>query len=293
MKIFRQIPIILLLLISSLQAAVADMVVFSYNRPIQLYAFLESAENLMTGAGEVHVIYRADTQELSAGYDVVAQDFDYVIFHKQGSDPRGDFKPLTMRATFESPSEYIIFAVDDIIVKDFCNLSDCIDQLEQHHAYGFYLRMGRNLTWCYSWNQKQNLPAMKEVAPGLFAWKFSEGTHDWNYPHSVDMTLLRKRDIRSNFDRLSFTNPNTLEGYWANLAGPIMSRLGLCYDKTKIVNVPLNRVQSTWANRNMELYTPEELLAFFNEGKKIDIEPLFQWDNPGAHSEYEPTFIAR
>jgi hypothetical protein len=293
MKIFRRLFIVVLIFVVSLQAAVADMVVFSYNRPIQLYAFLESAEKLMTGAGEIHVIYRADTEEFSTGYDVVAHDFDYVIFHKQGSDPRSDFKPLTMQTTFGSPSNYIIFAVDDIIVKDFCNLSDCIDQMEQQNAYGFYLRMGRHITWCYSWNQPQNLPPMKEVSPGLFAWKFSEGTHDWNYPHSVDMTLLRKKEVRANFDRLSFTNPNTLEGYWANLANPIMNRLGLCYEKSKIVNVPLNRVQLTYSNRNMDLYTPEELLAIFNEGKKIDIEPLFQWDNPGPHSEYEPTFIER
>jgi len=82
MKTFRKLIVLILVLVSSLQAAVADVVVFSYNRPIQLYAFLESAENLMTGAGEVHVIYRADTQELSAGYDVVAHDFDYVILYK-------------------------------------------------------------------------------------------------------------------------------------------------------------------------------------------------------------------
>lgn len=293
MKMHRQLLLFILLVSSLVQAAVADLVVFSYNRPLQLYAFLESAEKLMEGVGEIHVIYRADGNHFAAGYDEVARDFDYVVYHKQGANPREDFKPLTNQATFGSPSQYVIFAVDDIVVKDFVDLSECIDLLESSETYAFYLRMGRNLNWCYSWNAKQDLPPFEEIADGVFAWQFARGTYDWNYPHSVDMTLLRKNDIKRDYVRLSFSNPNTLEGRWAGVAGPIMHRYGLCYETTKIVNLPLNRVQTTWANRNMELYTPEELLEKFNAGLKMDIEPLFQMNNPSAHTEYEPTFVQR
>lgn len=276
-----------------LLGAVADLVVFSYNRPIQLYAYLESAHQLLTGLGEIHVIYRADSDAFQAGYAQVAADFGHVIFHRQGSAPATDFKPLTMQAAFESPNESIVFAVDDIFVKESCDLSQCIALMDEYNAYGFYLRMGTHLTWCYSWNEEQHLPPLRELSQGLFSWKFSQGTHDWNYPHSVDMTIFRKQEIRNSFEVLNFTNPNTLEGYWATIAGPFMDRIGLCYQKSVIVNVPLNRVQNTWENRNMALYTPEELLTIFNEGKKIDIHPLFGMKNPSAHTEYEPTFIPR
>jgi hypothetical protein len=277
----------------SLHAAVADLVVFSYDRPAQLYAFLESVEALSKGVGEVHVIYRADSDSVRRGYVQVAKDFPSVRFQKQGANPKADFKPLTMKATFESPNPYVVFAVDDIIAKDFFNFSQSIELLEKENAYAFYLRMGRNLNWCYSMNDKQALPPMKEVSPNVFAWTFGDGIHDWNYPHSVDMTLFRKRDIRKDLVSLNFTNPNTFEGAWASIGNRISHRKGLCYGLSKVVNVPLNRVQTTYENRNMGLYSAEDLLSIFNDGKKIDVAPLFLIANPSAHFEYEPTFVAR
>lgn len=276
-----------------LNAAVADLVIFSYNRPIQLYALLESRQTFMSGVGEIHVIYRADTEEFSAGYDGVINDFPRAVFHKQGANPRADFKPLTMAAIFDSPSEHVIFAVDDIVVKDFVDLSHSIAVMEKEEAYVFHIRMGQNLNWCYSLNEKQPLPPMRQVDKDVFAWVFADGTQDWNYPHSVDMGLFRKKDIRAVFESLSFESPNTLEGRWADLAGPIMGRTGLCYTSTKVVNLPLNVVQSTHKNRNMQLFTPDELLAKFNEGKKIDIAPLFQIVNEAVHTVYTPTFVER
>jgi hypothetical protein len=277
----------------SLHAAVADLVVFSYDRPIQLYAFLESVEALSTGLGEVHVIYRADSDAVRRAYVQVAKDFQSVRFHKQGINPKADFKPLTMKASFESPSHYVIFAVDDIIAKDFINLSDSIELLEKENAYAFYLRMGRNLDWCYSMNDRQILPPMKEISPTVYAWTFREGIHDWNYPHSVDMTLFRKRDIQKDLTSLNFNNPNTFEGAWASLGGRVSHRKGLCYGLSKIVNIPLNRVQTTYENRNMGLYSAGELLSMFNDGKKIHVAPLFRIQNPSAHFAYEPTFVSR
>ena len=271
----------------------ADLVIFSYNRPIQLYALLESTKKLMTGIADIHVIYRADCDQQKAAFNEVAQAFTHVKFHQQGEHPQKDFKPLTMSATFDSPSDYIIFAVDDIVVKDVINVSESIDLMNKEHSYAFYLKMGRHLTWCYPNDQPQPLPPMQEVAKNVFAWNFDDGVHDWNYPHSVDMVIYRKRDIRSDFETMDFTNPNTLEGGWAGLANAISNRAGLCYDTTKMVNLPLNRVQSTHANRNMALYTAQQLLDVFNQGLKIDITPLFQIANPSVHMEYQPTFVER
>ena len=37
----------------------ADLVIFSYNRPLQLYALLESITNYVTGLDKIMVIYRS------------------------------------------------------------------------------------------------------------------------------------------------------------------------------------------------------------------------------------------
>jgi hypothetical protein len=271
----------------------ADLVIFSFDRPLQLYALLESIEKYITGLGQIHIIYRASNDQFSAAYEEVHKRFNTPQFIKQGDNPRNDFKPLTLQATFSSPHDYVIFAVDDIIVKDFINITQCIELLEKFHAYGFYLRLGKNLTECYSVNHPQKLPPLVEAEKGIFAWRFIQGEYDWNYPNTVDMTVYRKKDIKVNFEMLSYQAPNSLEGAWAGRGYTVNSLIGLCYETSKIVNLPLNRVQNEYSNRSMNFLMPDQLLNIFNEGLKISIEPLFKINNEAAHMAYEPIFEQR
>jgi len=271
----------------------ADLVVFSYDRPLQLYAFLESAQRCLTGVGQIQVIYRASSPEFANAYQEVKAAFSYVTFLIQGDKPKEDFKPLTLKATFSTPNDHVLFAVDDIIIKDHIAVDECIAALEETQAYAFYLRMGRNLTECYTLQCAQSLPLMREVKPGIYVWCFAQGQSDWRYPHSVDMTLYRKKDIRKSFESLQYTSPNVLEANWAGLGLHILHKHGLCYEQSKIVNLPLNRVQDFYNNRFMEGFPANGLLAIFNQKQKIDINPLHKIDNKSAHMEYVPTFVER
>ncbi len=269
-----------------------DLVVFSFDRPLQLYALLESTQLYGKGIQEQHVIYRASDDQFCRGYDLVEKAFSHVHFHKQGIDPRADFKPLTLKAAFDSSSPYIIFAVDDIVLKDTVDLSQCAQALEKYNAYGFYLRLGKNLTQCYPFGGRaQPLPSLKQEEADVFSWQFSNGQMDWAYPHTVDMTLYRKKDIEPDLRALSFYAPNKLEDLWHSRSRTIMSRRGLCYAASKIVNMPLNRVQHDYNNRAMSEYSSGDLLTIFIKGQKMDIAPLKCVDNKAAHMEYSPTFI--
>ena len=270
----------------------ADLVIYSYDRPMQLYAFLESAEQYMSGIADVVVIYRASSALYNTSYELVKQEFPGVMYMQQSDNPLLDFKPLTIQAVFDTPSRYVVFAVDDIIVKDYICCSDDIQALEEHNAYGFYYRLGKHLSYCYTLNMAQAVPPLKQVANGIYSWRFNQAQHDWGYPNTVDMTLYRKKDIESFFKHGNYNTPNTLEGRWASQAGPIMNRTGLCYASSKMVNLPLNRVQHDYPNRHMEV-SAQELQALFEQGLKIDIVPLFCIANRSAHMEYEPTFVQR
>ncbi len=274
-------------------AATADLVVFSFDRPLQLYAFLESAQKYAKGIGQTTVVFRASQKgHYEYGYQVVADAFPQVKFLAQGENPKEDFKPLTLQATFESPSDYVIFAVDDIVVKDHIDLSECIKMLEINQAYGFYLRMGEHLDFCYTMNQSQQVPPLTAIKKDVMAWTFAAGEHDWGYPNTVDMTLYRKADIEQAFRSLNYHSPNTLEAYWACQATPIMNKRGLCFKESKIVNLPLNRVQTDYKNLSMEI-DPADLQIKFLQGLKLDIAPLAKIKNKSAHMAYEPSFIAR
>ncbi len=292
-SVLKHTLFLILLLPALLVAKKADLVVFSYDRPMQLYAFLESANMYVEGIGQVHVIYRASNDRFATAYETVKQDFASAKFIKQGPNPQQDFKTLTLTAAFGSGEEYILFAVDDIILKDFINTAHDIELLEKTNAYGFFYRLGKNLTECYAMQSAQSLPPFHTVASDVFAWNFAQGQHDWNYPNTVDMTLYRKHEIAPLLNNLEFTNPNFLEGRWAGYAHHVMHRCGLCHELTKMVNLPLNRVQNTYNNRNMNIVSVSELLELFERGFKIDIHDVYKMRNAAAHTEYVPHFVKR
>lgn len=267
----------------------ADLVVFSYDRPLQLFAFLESVKKYMVGLGEIHVIYRTSDAVYSNAYQKIMREHPDVLFHQQGLNPQDDFKQMTLDALFASPSDYILMAVDDIVVKDYIDLCHDIALLKQYGAYGFYYRLGTHLTFCHPQNRVQKLPPLEVDSNGILRWKFSEGDGDWGYPNNMDMTLYAKKDIIEDILAIPLHTP-AFEYYWNLRSDTVKNRYGLCYQRSKIVNIPLNRVQEVVCNPHMDI-SKEYLLEKFNTGYKIDISPFHQVYNSGAHTEYDIAFI--
>ena len=272
----------------------ADLVIFSYDRPLQLYALLESLYLYTTDINSIAVVYRTSDDRYYAAFNAVALQFPDVQFLHQQSIH--DFKTLTLQALESSSSDYVVFAVDDNIVKDTISLNECIDWLEKTDAYGFYLKLGTHLDYCYMENTPQAVPPYKHIHKNILSWEFEAGEKDWCYPNTVDMTLYRKKDLLHLFQSLEYKNPNLLEGNWAArwVKHRAPSSIGLFYGNSKIINIPLNKVQTVnILNRDMNLYAPQELLEKFEAGYKMDIAPLYHMKNKAVHTEYEPTFILR
>ncbi len=271
-----------------------DLIVFSYDRPLQLYACLESIKSYVTGDQNIFVLYRVSDEKFKKAYELVNKNFPNVKMYIQDSNkPREHFKPLLLDIFLKkSKSKYIAFVVDDIIVKDRIDLNACANALEKHDSYGFYLRLGKNTTENYTIPFKNpRLPNFKEYENGIIAWKFKDGTGgDWSYPNTVDMTVYRKADIAENFSQLNYYSPNRLESAWAKKVN--LEWTGLCFKKSKIINIPLNS-QTDYSNLHMEGFSADKMLDVFNGGYKIDIKPLYKIENKSPHMPYEPTFILR
>lgn len=277
--------------ISSLYSASLNLVVFSFDRPLQLYAFLESFHVFTRGSQRITVIYKASSEAFDRGYEIVKQVFPDVEFLQQSLTSKTDFKPLTLKAIGFNKEQYIVFAVDDIIVTREVDFDEVIQVMEIIPCNGFYLRLGTHINECYSENRVTGKPALKELLPDIYQWNFKEGSGDWGYPHTVDMTVYKKEHIKDLFMQMAFTNPNTLEGNWACCAPRHKS--GLCYKNAAIVNCPLNIVQTTWRNRHSNECSPQELLELFLQGYKLDIQPLQRIFNKAPHMDYKPTFVLR
>src|SRR5205085_1603428 len=94
-----------------------NLVTFLLEKPIQLYAFLESVEQYITGINQINIIYRTSSQEIESAYSYVKARFKHARMVRQAHHER-DFKELVIEHAFTSPSDYIIFGVDDIFVKN-------------------------------------------------------------------------------------------------------------------------------------------------------------------------------
>lgn len=260
--------------------ATTGLIIFSYNRPLQLYALLESAHKYVTGVDHCAVIYRASNEAYEDAYLKVRAEFPTIAFSKQTNAPY-DFKPILLQYLMQFEDEYILFAVDDIVVKDYVNIPRAIELMEEHQAYGFYLRLGKHLTYAYANFEQQGLPPFIKDSDGICVWNFSEGPWDWSYAQSVDMTIFRSQDIFPWLAKLEYFSPSQLEHYLV-LYAPYGQR-GICYENSKIINLPINIVQTYTYNNSVHSYSPEQLLELFNAGLKLDMSHLYQVRNSACH----------
>ncbi len=304
MKIFSFFSSIFILIFSSIAYGgdeKADILIFSFNRPLQLYACLESIEANISDQGNVYVLYRTSDSRYEKSYEEVKARFGDIEFFQQSElNPQQIFKPLVMRLAFNravSLSDYIVFCTDDIIIKDKICLSEGISLLQKTKAYGLFYRLGKNITYCYMNREFHKMPSFEVIAhesmvERIFSWKFYNSSGDFKYPNNVDFTLYAKNTIEKDLSELTYTSPNEMEGLWATRANH--QKRGLCYEKSKIVNLPLNIVSEIdYPNRQSHYFTVEELQDKFEKGFKIDVNLLFQINNRSAHMDYKPIFIYR
>lgn len=275
------------------QNAHVTVLAYSKDRPLQLYAFLESLGRHVSGSYSTTVIYYATTENYNKAYQEVAQSYPHVKFVAQ-HESAYDFKTLTLKELYEySPNaDYVLFAVDDLVIKAPVILSTCVYFLEKTQATGFHLRLGKNIIYNYMRNRDAEQPPLYEMGEDVLLWKSNESPGGWHYPYSLDMSLYRKKDIKRALESLVYQTPNKLEEQWAFSVK--RSHMNMCFKESKTINVPLNVVQKECPeNRHMNLYSPEELLRVFNKNLKIDIEPWYLLCPKAPHVPLTPNFVPR
>jgi len=87
---------------------------------------------------------------------------------------------------------------------------------------------------------------------------------------------------------MKFNNPNILQTLWNEHAD--LFRVGLYYGRSKAVALPLARVK---VDEKIINFSRKDLLTFFDQGLKIDIEPLNHLENNEIEINYEPQFVKR
>lgn len=252
-------------------------IIFSRNRPLQLDATIRSLL-MRTNIDDLVVIHKYDgvfeysIKELEAKYG------DRVRFVKQGN-----FITDTYEAVYNG-GDYTVFFTDDLIITRYFDKFECEAILgEFNDIVCFSLRLGVNLTKCYSLQISQPLPEFIPNEYSILKWYWRSGVGDWGYPLSVDGHVFRKNFVLALLKVSDDAKtPNFLESKWSTFSGSIPMPIMASFKYSCLVNVPHNRVQDDFKNRN-EGGVPEHFLRLFEQGFRIDVGKLYGFNNASCH----------
>jgi len=269
------------------------LIVFSKNRPLQLYALLESIHDHVRGLARIIVLYHVENNAYEAGYRVVKKEYPCVTFIAQSrTNPRGDFYRLLLDSIKSAQASYIMFAVDDMVIIRPVDLNVCIRALQRvPHAYGFYLWIGRDITTCYmGYDMIISPPLLQEEGEGVYSWRIDSNRGEWSWYNCTDMALYPKSQLLAQVQAIAnkdVCSPNGFEKAWNKIILPQGAR-GLCFNYSRTINIPLNLVQKDAPrNRCWHHQSAEKLLKLFNKGYRISVDELYDLPHTSAHIEIE------
>lgn len=211
------------------------------------------------------------------------------------SKEKKDFQHLVLDTVKNTPSPFIIFAVDDDIITAAIDIEDAAKAMAKQSAYTFLFRLGKNIT------AHTAHPFHSLVENDKMLWVLQNGTRQWRYGHNVDYSMYYKKDILADLGSFSFQAPNSMEEGWNRLfytdtgkrliAWSLSAhRKALCYTKSKITNIPLNLVNQEIKNAHLEGYPKEQLLAKYLQGERMDIEKFTDLLPINTHIFVHPAF---
>ncbi|HIL94967.1 MAG TPA: hypothetical protein EYG51_03515 [Pseudomonadales bacterium] len=265
-----------------------DLIIFSRNRSLQLYALLESIGKYFDpDAARLTILHRYDGDHCTALKEVKAKFSSHEFVDEL------NFRDH-VQGFLARPGQLIAFLTDDIIFKETVD----VNQLSQlmfanPSVLAFSLRLGLHISKCYALGREQQLPAGNVHPPNIFIWDWRTAQMDWEYAFSVDGHVFRKAQLSAWANRLEYHHPNSFEEQLqACREIPGVPSIMACHVISRLVNLPINRVQSTHHNRCGNV-TSDFLLQQWNEGLCLDIKNYHQVLNRGVHEELELIFKER
>jgi len=272
----------------------AECIVFSKDRALQLHALLSSCLVKVVSPVPIYVLYHTSTPAHQKAYDDVRSIFcnnDHISFIQQDSDD--SFRSDLIALLQSIHSEKLFFLVDDVVFIEDVDIKD----LTQFDTDTFVptLRMGLNLTRCYTVQQEQPLPEF--IPDGVkdkdkVTWQWDQGICDWCYPISLDGHFFSTHEMTTMIQLVDFSAPNTLEDELQKFRRFFLFRTGIAYRKSRIVNIPCNKVQRENKNIHGTLHQ-DFLLEQWERGYQMDYGNLYGVTNESAHQEITFTFIKR
>jgi len=249
---------------------------------MQLNGLIESIkENFDSSLVDIFAICRYDTNHLASLEEVSSIHKD-VTFVNETS-----FKDDNL-SVLKKCHEYCMYLVDDIIITGQVDVEKIISLMSQNpQVLNFSLRLGLNLRNCYTLKKKQSIPDGSVFGGEFFGWKWREGDCDWCYPMSADGHVFKTEIIEQISTMADYNNPNSFESIMHEIIKASQCpEMSLSYLESRLVNIPVNKVQDFNDNHHGDV-TVDELLSMWNNNKKMDISKYQGHVSKAAHEEIQ------
>ena len=254
-----------------------NIIIFSFNRPSQLELLIRSMKYHFKEFSDtpINILYKFNNLNFEKGYQKVKYLHpDNNINWKLEENFKNDLVEL-----YKSDKKYTTFFVDDNVFKEDFSLKDDKFKLfdKKNDIICLSLRLHPRLTYCYPASLSMTPPVFDEN--NIFHWQNQVG--DYGYPMSLDGHIFRTTDLLYYINHLEYKNPNSLESLLS--CQPIYRPLMICYDKSIIINNPINKVQNFNNNIHGNI-TAEYLNDNFLNGKLIDLDIFNNFEIKSSNS---------
>lgn len=267
-------------------------VAFSRDRALQLYTLLHTYFTLVKNPVPIVVVYNATTDLHAEAYREVETACQVAPVKVTFVQERSGFRESLLAVLTQITSRNIFFLVDDIIFIRPLDLESIKDIDPTRAILSF--RHSPHLRRSYTAGVNQDPPnfSPSELGPDLLSFNWFEQGYEWSDPWSVDGQILSTAEVRVLSRLCDFKAPNTYEGALKTFNDITRNRSGVCYTESKIINLPINRVQNEVLNSSGSI-SPEFLLEQWNKGMMLDTSMFDDHIPESPHEEHPVRFKKR
>lgn len=260
------------------------------DRAMQLDSLLRSMEKYYKNYNDdkIIIVYKYTNEQYKKGYEKVMNTYpNYYYFQET------DIKQ-NMLDIFEDNKEqkYSVFFSDDNLWKDdFDSKTNVNFQAFEfdEQILCYTLRLHPRIKKCYPMGNIDTPPPKFNDEPYIWNWQGLSG--DWGYPCSIDGHIFRTGIVHSMIKLLPYKNVNQIEAFMSMQHNILKNHYPkmVCSNKSAIMNLPWNRVQTNSPNINMDIDLNMLNEKYIN-GEIIDLDFYKGFDTISPHQEVEIKF---
>ncbi len=229
----------------------SDLILFSEDSPLHLYACIESLFSKARDINEVYVLYKGSDHEFQRAYLNLQNEFHTVHFLNVCDYPGNDY-PTLITKVLESrlhASPYVVIGSDQLIFEEKVRFHDAIAAMEKVHADHFFISL--------EMNEQTALPTAIPISDGIYAYQL--GAKGAEQPFIL---ALCRKSLFENLEGVA--DLPSFKKLWKRKLTP--ATVALFYEEKK--TIPLNLAQE------VSLTQKKEWGHKFIEGFKIDLPSL-------------------